>query len=160
MAISTFSPVGSQSSNGMCVCVCVCACLRSCKCVWVCVCVCVPRCMFGQNGVSLSVHYTGIFMYDFILYYTSVYTHTHTLIFTLFEDHEPMGLKVHIVKTTSCTHTLSHSHMRAHTHTRINLVIHPQTVNPRESMNHEQGMGYTPHGQHCVNRCSRIVRND
>ena len=54
MAMSTFSPVGSWSSNGMrmCLCVCVCVCLRVCVhvcvCVYVCVCVCVCVCVHAH----------------------------------------------------------------------------------------------------------------
>ena len=35
--MSTFSPVGSRSSNGMSECVCVCVCVCACQCVCVCV---------------------------------------------------------------------------------------------------------------------------
>ena len=67
-AMSTFSPVGSWSSN------CVC---------------CV-------DGINLSMQYVGISTYQFISYYVNaIHKHTHTRI-KLFEDSEPMGLKVDI----------------------------------------------------------------
>ena len=37
LAMSTFSPVGLQSSNGMGMCVCVCVCARVCACMHACV---------------------------------------------------------------------------------------------------------------------------
>ena len=48
-AMSTFSPVGSRSSNGMRMCVCVCVCVRVRACVRACVCVCVC----GRNELEV-----------------------------------------------------------------------------------------------------------
>ena len=51
LAMSTFSPIGLRSSNGMrmcmchSVCACVCVCVCACACMFVCVCVCMRVCM-------------------------------------------------------------------------------------------------------------------
>ena len=93
--MSTLSPVGLQSSNGMrmcacvyvCVCVCVlCACcmcmcvrgkyeLEMCACVHACVCAYVRVCAWSVR--TLSMHYTDMSTYQFIPYYASVYRRTH-----------------------------------------------------------------------------------
>ena len=74
-AMSTFSPVGSWSSNGMRMCVCVC--------VW--------------TEWTWNLHYFGISTYQFIPFYASaIHKHTHTRILKPFEDSEPTGLKVDI----------------------------------------------------------------
>ena len=66
LAMSTFSPVSLQSSNGMgmcvCVCSCVCACMHACEHVCVCVCVCAIVCV--------CIHYAGISTYQFSPCYT------------------------------------------------------------------------------------------
>ena len=55
----------------VCVYVCVCVCAYVCVCMRVCVCVCV-------DGMNLSMHYVGISMYQFILYYASaIHKHMH-----------------------------------------------------------------------------------
>ena len=81
-AISTFSPVGSLSSDGLRMGVCVCLCIYS----------------------------TGIVRNKLICEYANVvhtpssfrpHTHTHTLILIPFEDHEPTGLKVDIACDSS-----------------------------------------------------------
>ena len=75
--VSTFSPVGLLSSNGISVCVCA----------W-------HVCMEW----TWSVHYNGIFTYQFILCYAiAIHKHTHTRICKPFGDSEPVGLKVEIV---------------------------------------------------------------
>ena len=69
LAISTFSPIGSWSSNGMRVCVCM----------------------------DRSMHYVGISTYQFISYYASaIHKHMYTRILKPFEHSELMGLKVDI----------------------------------------------------------------
>ena len=78
--MSTFSPVGLQSSNGISVCVCVCVCAWRVYMEW-----------------TWSVHYIGISTYQFIPYYAiAVHKHSHTRILKPFEDSEPLGLKVKI----------------------------------------------------------------
>ena len=73
--MSTFSPVGSPSSNGMRMCVCV--------------------CVDGWNEFEVSSMLA--YPHQFILYYTSaIHKHTHTCILKPFEDSEPTGLKVDI----------------------------------------------------------------
>ena len=70
-AISTFSPVGLLSSNGL-------------------MCVCVSVCVRTEWTESTMVAYSHI--YQFIPYYASVYTRVHIL--KPFEDCGPTGLKV------------------------------------------------------------------
>ena len=72
--MSTFSPVGSQSSNGMRenVCVCMCACV----CVW---------------NIHISVHSVLCQCYN-------LHKHMHTRILKPFENSEPIGLKVDIAR--------------------------------------------------------------
>ena len=72
--MSTFGPVGSRSSNGVCVCACVRACVRAC------VCACVRACAYGMNlKYALRCH---IHTYQFIPCYTSAIhwqaAHAHT----------------------------------------------------------------------------------
>ena len=78
--MSTFSPVGSRSSNGMSECVCVCVCMS------VCVCVC------GRNELEVCT----TLAYPHISSFRTMphKLHTHTL--KPFEDSEPTGLKVDI----------------------------------------------------------------
>ena len=72
LAVSTFSPIGSLSSNGMRMCVCV-------------------------DGMNLSTHSVGISTYQFIPYYANaVHLHMHTRILKPFENSEPTGLKVDV----------------------------------------------------------------
>ena len=79
----TFSPISSQSSNGVCVCVHVCVCAE-----W-----------------TWSMHYIGISTYQFIPYYASViHKHTHTCILKPFEDSELTGLKVDIAVNSAETY--------------------------------------------------------
>ena len=101
--MSTFSPVGSRSSNGiMCVCVCVCArahafvcvcvcararvcvyaCVRACACVrayvseCVCVWLCVCACVRGRNELKYALR-GHIHIYRFISYCAHAHAHTH-----------------------------------------------------------------------------------
>ena len=78
-AMSTFSPVGSLSSNGM----------RICVYVW--------------TEWTWSMQYVGISTYQFITYYASViHMHTHSCILKPFEDSELTGLKVDIAFLHTC----------------------------------------------------------
>ena len=89
------APVSSCSSNGACVCerecvwMCVHVCVRESVCMWERVSVCVCVCVYVCTNWTWNVHYVGISIYQFILH-----THTHKHILMLFEDHEPMELKV------------------------------------------------------------------
>ena len=82
LAMSTFSPVGSRSSNGMriyvsvCVCMCLCACVRAC--VSVCVYVCVDRinlkyALCWHIHIYISVHSV------LCQCYTQAHTHPQTI---------------------------------------------------------------------------------
>ena len=79
--MSTISPVGSQSSNGMRERECVCG-------VHVCVCVCVCVCVWH---IHISVHSVPCQCYN-------LHRHTHTHILKPFENSEPIGLKVDIAR--------------------------------------------------------------
>ena len=73
-ALSTFSPIGLRSSNGMRMC--------DCECV----------CVYGMN-LKYAWH-------QFIPYYAgAIHKHTHTHILKPFEDSEPTGLKVDIASS-------------------------------------------------------------
>ena len=68
MAMSTFSPVGSQSSNDTRMCVCVCVCMRACVCVYV----------YGMNLKYALCWHIHIIMSSFRtvpVLYTSTRTH-------------------------------------------------------------------------------------
>ena len=104
LAMSTFSPVGSRSSNCVCACACVRACVRAClrACVWVrerenvrsCVRACV--CTEWTCGMWYALRW-HISTYQFIPCYASaIHKLTHTRILKPFDDSEPTGLKVDI----------------------------------------------------------------
>ena len=79
--MSTFSPVGSWSSNGMRISVCVCVCGRN------------------ELDVLTTLAYSHVIC-QFIPYYASaIHKHTHTLILKPSEDSEPTGLKVDIAES-------------------------------------------------------------
>ena len=72
LAVSTFSPISSLSSNGMRMCVCV-------------------------DGMNLSTHCAGISTYQFIPYCANaIHSHMHAGILKPFENNEPTGLKVDV----------------------------------------------------------------
>ena len=93
--MSTFSPIGLQSSNGMrmCVSLCMCACVRACVCVCACMCacarVCACVCVCGRN--ELNIYAT--LAYPRISSYHTVHKHARTRIVKPFEDSELTGLK-------------------------------------------------------------------
>ena len=105
--MSTFSPVGLRSSNGMgmcvsqCVCVCLRACVhaRACVCVSVCVCVCVCVCLCVRERNELNVYTT--LAYSRISSFRAIHKHTHTRILIPSENSEPTGLKVDIAQTST-----------------------------------------------------------
>ena len=90
--MSTFSPVGLQSSNGMgmCVCVCVCVCARACvhACMRasMCVCVCLSVCVCVYTMLA----------YPRISSFCAIHKQARTRILKQFEDSELTGLKVDI----------------------------------------------------------------
>ena len=94
--MSTFSPVSLRSSNGMRMCVshCVCVCVRVRAWVHVCDSVTVCLCVCGRNELNV---YTML-AYPQISSFSAIHKHTHTRILKPFEDSEPTGLKVDIVK--------------------------------------------------------------
>ena len=103
--MSTFSPVGLQSSDGMRMCVCACACVRVC----------------GWNELNV---YTTL-AYPCISSFRTIHKHVHTRILKPFEDSKLTGLKVDIAapscKNLEClrdTRLLISSHTHACTHAR------------------------------------------
>ena len=68
--------------------------LLVCLLVDVCVCVCVCVCVRERECVCVCRRWWHIHIYQFIPYYASVYTQTHTRILKPFEDREPTGPKV------------------------------------------------------------------
>ena len=87
--ISTFSRVGSRSSNSMRICVCACVRARPC----VCVCVCVRNKL--AVCTTLACPHTSLFHAIML-----VRTHTHVCMHTRARTH---------------THTHTHTHVRTHT---------------------------------------------
>ena len=87
MAMFTFSPIGSRSSDGMRMCVCVRACV--CACVRACVRACVHACMC-MDGMKLEV--CTMLAYQHISSF-HIHMHMHTRILKQFEDSEPTGAK-------------------------------------------------------------------
>ena len=113
-AMSTFSPMGLRSSNGMGMCVSVCVSVRACMQTRVCVCVpqcvcmceCALACVCGRNELNV---YTML-AYPRISSFCVIHKHTHTRILKPFEDSEPTGLKVDIACALvsglfHCSHT-------------------------------------------------------
>ena len=76
--MSTFSPVGSQSSNAMRERECVCGWVGVGLCGCVCVCVCARARACVRNGLEVVHLRWHIHMYQFIPYYASaIHAHTH-----------------------------------------------------------------------------------
>ena len=84
LAVSTFSPISSRSSNGM----------RMCMCVCVCVCLCVCVCARGQNELEVCT----TLAYPHISSFPTMPVYNHAHIHIPFEDSEATstGLKVDI----------------------------------------------------------------
>ena len=84
-AMSTFSPVGSQCSNGMKMCMCVCEGALGCVCVSVCVCVyvCVcarahahtHACTWNELQVCTTLAFTNQLFRTMPVLYTSTHMH-------------------------------------------------------------------------------------
>ena len=79
-AMSTFSPIGLWSSNGMSVCVCVCVCVDK---------------MNMKYALHQHIHISAVHS---VLYVSATHKNMCTHILKLFEDSEPTGLKVDIAK--------------------------------------------------------------
>ena len=126
VAMSTFSPVGSRSSNGMRMCVCVCVCMCVCVCVW--------------TEWTWSMHYFGISTDQFILCYASV---IHTSTHTRTHPQTIWGQRTDGAKSGYCwvgrdlgcdtytptqAHARTHTHIVTHTHTNISAYNDSDTV--------------------------------
>ena len=96
LAISTFSPVSSPSSNGMRMCVRVCVHAGRHACMHVCMCTGLVR---NELTCQCSAHFKII-----------PYTHTHMRTHYTHTPHTHMH-------TTSHTYMHTHTHMHMHTHT-------------------------------------------
>ena len=99
----------------VCVCVCVCARMHACMCACMHVCVWVEW--------AWSVHYVGIFNYQFIPYYIGAHTHTHT--------HTHTHIHTHNLHQQIETHTHVHSAQNTCTQTpRITLTYDDSAIHP------------------------------